>query len=72
MEIKRDIYLNKLINREKNGLIKVVTGLRRCGKSYLLFKLFHDYLIGKGIDEAHIIEVTLDDHSKLRLKMGDL
>ena len=60
MEIKRDIYLNKLIKREKNGLIKVVTGVRRCGKSYLLFNLFHNYLLEKGVDESHIIEVALD------------
>ena len=42
--IKRDIYLNKLINRKNNGLIKIITGIRRCGKSYLLFKLYYDYL----------------------------
>lgn len=71
MEIKRDIYLEKLIRREKNGLIKVVTGVRRCGKSYLLFKLFHDYLIGKGIAENHIIEVALDDRSNKELRDPD-
>ena len=54
MEIKRDVYLNKLIRKEKNGLIKVITGVRRCGKSYLLFNLFHNYLIEKGVDEDHI------------------
>ena len=47
MEIKRDMYLNKLISKRHNGLIKVVTGIRRCGKSYLLFKLFKDYLMNK-------------------------
>ena len=47
MEIKRDMYLNKLISKRNNGLIKVVTGIRRCGKSYLLFKLFKDYLMNK-------------------------
>ena len=56
MEIKRDIYLDRLIRREKNGLIKVVTGVRRCGKSYLLFHLFHNYLLDKGIREDHIID----------------
>ena len=47
MEIKRDVYLDRLIPREKNGLIKVVTGVRQCGKSYLLFNLFHNYLVHK-------------------------
>ncbi len=61
MEIKRDVYLNKLIRRKQNGLIKIVTGVRRCGKSYLLFNLFHQYLLGEGIDENHIIEIALDD-----------
>jgi predicted AAA+ superfamily ATPase len=71
MEIKRDIYLNKLIGKETNGLIKVVTGVRRCGKSYLLFNLFHDYLVQKGIDEGHIIEVALDDRSNKELRNPD-
>ena len=51
MEIKRDIYLNKLINKKHNGLIKVVTGIRRCGKSYLLFNLFKDHLRAEGADQ---------------------
>lgn len=71
MEIKRDIYLNKLIRKEKNGLVKVVTGIRRCGKSYLLFKLFHDYLLEKGIPKDHIIEVALDDRSNKELRDPD-
>jgi predicted AAA+ superfamily ATPase len=71
MEIKRDSYLNQLISKEKNGLIKVVTGVRRCGKSYLLFNLFHDYLSQKGIDETHIIEVALDDRSNKELRNPD-
>lgn len=68
MEIKRDAYLNKLIRREHNGLIKIVTGIRRCGKSYLLFALFHQYLLDKGVREDHIIEVALDNikYSELR------
>lgn len=61
MEIKRDLYLNKLIKREKNGLVKVITGIRRCGKSYLLFHLYHNYLINKGVQADHIIEIALDD-----------
>jgi predicted AAA+ superfamily ATPase len=71
MEIKRDIYLNKLIGKGKNGLIKVVTGVRRCGKSYLLFNLFHDYLASKDISASHIIEVALDDRSNKELRNPD-
>ena len=60
MEIRRDIYLNKLISKKHNGLIKVVTGMRRCGKSYLLFNLFKEYLTKEGIAENHIIEIAFD------------
>lgn len=59
--IQRDIYLNRLIERKENGLIKVVTGIRRCGKSYLLFKLFYQYLLDSGVDASRIITVHLDD-----------
>lgn len=61
MEIKRDRYLNKLISHMNNGLIKVITGIRRCGKSYLLFNLFYDYLIDTGVPEDSIIPIPLDD-----------
>lgn len=71
MEIKRDIYLDRLIRREKNGLIKVVTGVRRSGKSYLLFNLFHNYLLDKGVKEDHIIEIALDDRSNKELRDPD-
>ena len=71
MEIKRDIYLDKLIHKKKNGLIKVVTGVRRCGKSYLLFHLFHNHLLENGIPEDHIIEVTLDDRRNKKLRDPD-
>ena len=60
MEINRDYYLNKVINVENNGLIKIVTGIRRCGKSYLLNHLFYNYLLNKGIKENHIIKIALD------------
>jgi len=60
MEIRRDIYLNKLISKRHNGLIKVVTGMRRCGKSYLLFNLFKEYLVNEGVNENHIIEIAFD------------
>lgn len=71
MEIKRDVYLNKLIRKKKNGLIKVVTGIRRCGKSYLLFHLFHDHLLDNGVAEDHIIEIALDDRSNKELRDPD-
>ncbi len=60
MEIRRYIYLNKLISKKHNGLIKVVTGMRRCGKSYLLFNLFKEYLVNEGVTEKHIIEIAFD------------
>ena len=59
-KIKRDVYLQKLINKRDNGLIKVITGIRRCGKSYLLDPLFKDYLIKSGVKENHIIKLELD------------
>lgn len=61
MKINRDYYLNKLISRKNNGMVKVITGLRRCGKSYLLFTLFKDYLLENGVDANHIIEIQFDD-----------
>lgn len=71
MEIKRGVYLDKLIRKKKNGLIKVVTGVRRCGKSYLLLRLFHDHLLGSGVPEDHIIEIALDDRSNKALRDPD-
>lgn len=59
-EIKRDIYLNKLIDRRENNLIKVITGIRRCGKSYLLDPIFKNYLIQNGVKANHIIKLELD------------
>ncbi|MEG1457454.1 MAG: ATP-binding protein [Bacilli bacterium] len=61
MEIKRDYYLKKLIDKENNKLIKIITGIRRCGKSYLLNTIFKNYLLDNGIDDTHIISVALDD-----------
>lgn len=60
MEIKRDIYLQKLINRMHNGMIKVITGIRRSGKSYLLFTIFRNYLKEQGVADDHIIAIELD------------
>ena len=61
MQIKRDYYLNKLIESQNDGLIKVVTGIRRCGKSYLLNTLFYEHLLQESIKESHIIRIALDD-----------
>jgi len=61
MEIKRDRYLQELIDRKHNGLIKIVTGIRRCGKSYLLFTLFHRHLIESGIRQDHIITLNMEN-----------
>ena len=69
MEIRRDLYLDSLVNRMHNGMIKVITGIRRCGKTYLLFDIFGEYLRDNlGVDDDHIIEVALDveDNAHLR------
>ncbi len=68
MNIKRDLYLNKLINRKHNGLIKIVSGLRRCGKSYLLFELFKKHLLNSGVKKSHIISISLDDFAYEKYK----
>ena len=60
-EIKRDMYLQKLIDRQKNGLIKIITGIRRCGKSYLLDPIYKNYLLSQGVKEDHIIKIDLDE-----------
>ncbi len=67
MEIKRDFYLKKLISRRNNGLIKVITGIRRCGKSYLLNTIFYNYLLENGADENHIIRFAFDSADDLYL-----
>lgn len=64
--IKRDLYLNKLISRKNNGLIKVITGIRRSGKSFLLFNLFKNYLINEGVREDHIIELNFDEFDNIK------
>ncbi|MBR6635298.1 MAG: ATP-binding protein [Clostridia bacterium] len=70
MQIQRDFYLNKLINKKHNGLIKVITGIRRCGKSYLLNTLFYQHLIESGVEESHIIRFAFDSADDLYL-MGE-
>lgn len=70
MEIKRDSYLDKLIRKKDNGFIKIITGIRRSGKSYLLNNLFYNYLTQSGVDENHIIKFAFDSGSDL-LKIGE-
>ena len=67
-EIKRDIYLNKLISRKENGLIKIITGIRRCGKSYLLDPLFKNSLLESGVKENHIIKLELDKEENAKYR----
>lgn len=71
MQINRDIYLDKLVHAIGNQMIKVVTGMRRCGKSYLLFTLFHNYLLEHNVDEGHIIEVDLENRLNKSLRDPD-
>ena len=66
--IRRDHYLQKLIDRKENGLVKVITGIRRCGKSFLLFNLFYDYLIESGVKEEQIISIALDDDTFIKYR----
>lgn len=68
--IKRDLYLNRLIDRMNNGSIKIITGIRRCGKSVLLFDIFGSYLIRSGVDEGHIIKFAFDSEDDLE-KIGE-
>ena len=68
MEIKRDFYLNKLISKKENGFIKIITGIRRCGKSYLLFNIYYKYLKSIGIDDEQIIKISLDEIQNARYR----
>lgn len=68
MEIIRDRYLNKLLDRKENGLVKVVTGIRRCGKSYLLFHLYKNMLLSMGVEQDHIIAIALDDIANIKYR----
>ena len=72
MIIKRDIYLNKLISKRHNGLIKVITGIRRCGKSYLLFNLFREYLEQQGIQDNHIIDIAFDSFENKKYRTPEI
>lgn len=71
MIIPRPTYLNQLIASKGNHMIKIITGIRRCGKSFLLFELFHSFLNENGVDENHIIEVALDDRANIQLRDPD-
>ncbi|MDE6339045.1 MAG: ATP-binding protein [Muribaculaceae bacterium] len=71
MIIPRPTYLQQLIASRGNRMIKIITGIRRCGKSFLLFDIFHEYLISTGVDEDHIIEVALDDRTNAELRDPD-
>ena len=67
MEIKKIEYLNKLIIRKHNGFVKIITGIRRCGKSYLLNNIFYDHLTSEGVKEDHIIKFAFDSADDLKL-----
>lgn len=71
-EIKRDHYIQRLIASKNNGLIKVISGMRRCGKTYILMKLFYDYLIENGVNDDHILRVALDDRRNKELRNPDI
>jgi ATPase len=71
MIIPRPTYLNQLIASKGNHMIKIITGIRRCGKSFLLFELFHSFLNENGVDENHIIEIALDDRANIQLRDPD-
>lgn len=71
-EINRALYLNKLINSKENGLVKVITGIRRCGKSYLLFKLFNNYLLDNEVKESNIIKINLEELENQKYHDRDL
>ena len=72
MEIKRNLYLQRLINRIDNGMIKVITGIRRSGKSYLVFKIFKSYLLNNLTDKQHIIEFELDRIENKKYRKPDI
>ena len=66
--IERKKYLDKLISRKNNGMVKVITGIRRCGKSYLLFNIYKDHLKSQGISDDQIVELALDEIENIRYR----
>ena len=71
IEFNRRKYLQKLISHKHNRLVKIVTGVRRCGKSYLLFNLFKQHLLDSGVEASHIIEIVFDDRRRRNLRNPD-
>ena len=71
MIIERPYHLNRLVRSKHNGLVKIVTGIRRCGKSFLLNTLFHNHLMADGVEDSHIIELALDDRANVNLRDPD-
>ena len=72
MIINRDTYINKLLSKRDNGKVKIITGIRRCGKSFLLFNLYKNILLKDGIDENNIIEIALDRKEHIRYRNPNL
>ena len=70
--MERNLYLEKIIRKRNNGMIKVITGIRRCGKTCLLFELFYDYLLKSGVDQGHIIKIALDDRVNKKYRDPDV
>lgn len=68
MKIKRDSYLRDIIEKKENGRVKIITGIRRCGKSYLLFTLYKEYLLSCGIEEDQIITIALDEFENIEYR----
>ena len=71
MTFNRDLYLQRLISASRNDMIKIITGIRRCGKSYLLFEIFRNYLLSQGVHEDHIIGLAMDDNRNKALREPD-
>ena len=71
MMIERKEYLERLVSKIGNGMIKIITGIRRCGKSFLLFNIFYDYLISQGIEDECIIRIPLEDDDYRELRNPD-
>ena len=69
--INRNKYLNELISLRHNGMIKVITGMRRCGKSYLLFEIFARYLIDSGVSPDHLIKIDLEDFGNMEMRVPE-
>ena len=72
LRINREIYLNQLVNKQNNGLVKIITGMRRCGKSFLLDPIFKEYLISEGVSENHIIKIDLDERRNNKYQDPDV